>query len=526
MLTPENMTVEQKIGHVMCACFVYHHDGDLEFALELIKKRALTCVRLSANKRFPEIMKALREAADYPLLIITDMEQGFTPAKRQAIPFLTLAACDNPEYTRAFAAATASDAKSAGYSGCWGPVIDILEGDGPCSVSRKAGDTPERVTKLARDIASVYASYNFQSTGKHYPGGRYDIAADTHMVEGVCSKTKEELIEFDLQPYLALWREGLLPTIMTRHCVYPNIDPVYPASLSKKVIGIIRELGYDGLIYTDSMAMMGIMQKYGEAESMALALEAGNDIIMPNCRRSNRELFDMMMDCYERGLITDERLDEAVRRVLETAEKFAAEPTSPYPVPENITEILDSIARDSVTAVCDDGVEVAVPVDKRRIFVVMTDMGYDGLSQEIASGKWYSPSRVIRAINERFPSAEVVTLSEYPDAKDNERVLNAVTEYDEAIYVSFCTTGAYLGTDCLTRRSEAVINSLIYSGKCDTVVHFGNPLALKNLYHIKRKIFGYMAPEAQIYAFDALAGIIPAKGKLPFPEVFEKEYKN
>ena len=104
-------------------------------------------------------------------------------------------------------------------------------------------------------------------------------------------------------------------------------------------------------------------------------------------------------------------------------------------------------------------------------------------------------------------------------------MLNAVTEYDEAIYVSFCTTGAYLGTDCLTRRSEAVINSLIYSGKCDTVVHFGNPLALKNLYHIKRKIFGYMAPEAQIYAFDVLAGIIPAKGKLPFPEVFDKEYK-
>ena len=522
----KSMTVEQKLGHVLCSCFVYHHEGDLEFALEMIKKRALCCVRLSAGKRFPAIMKALREAADYPLIIITDMEQGFTPAGRRPVSLLSLAACDNSEYTKAFAASTASDARAAGYSGCWGPVIDILTADGPCSVSRKAGDTPERVTRFARDIAEVYASYNFQSTGKHYPGGNYDIVADTHMVEGLCSRTREELISFELQPYISLWREGLLPSIMTRHCVYPNIDPDYPASLSKKVIGIMRDMGYDGLIYTDSMAMMGILQKYGEAESMALALEAGNDVILPNCRRSNKELFEMMTDCYERGLISDERLDDAVRHILTAAEKFAEEPKAPYPVPENIDEILSNVARDCITAVCDDGIEAAVAPEKRRMFAVMTSMGFDGVGAEISSGKWYSPARVISAIEERFPGAEIVTLCEYADAKDNERLLNAATAHDEVIYVSFCTTGAYLGTDCLTRRSEAVMNALIYSGKCDTVVHFGNPLALKNLYHIKRKIFGYMAPESQIYAFDVLAGRIPARGKLPFPEVMSKEFVN
>ena len=526
MLTPDKMTVEQKIGTVLCANFVYQHEGDLEFALEQIKKHAFTCVRLSANRRFPAIMKALREAADYPLLIITDMEKGFEPSGKQTVPFLSLAACDNSEYTKAFAAVTARDARAAGYSGCWGPVIDILTGDGPCSVSRKAGDTPERVTKFARDIASVYASYNFQSTGKHYPGGPYDLSADTHMVEGICSLSAEELKGTSLVPYMELWREGLLPTIMTRHCVYPKIDPDYPASLSKKVIGLIRDMGYGGLIYTDSLAMMGILQKYGEAESMALALEAGNDVILANPRTSNREIFNMMMDCYNRGLISDERLDDAVARIFATAEKYAAEPENPYPVPENIDEILSNVAKDCITAVCDEGVGTSIPADKRRLCIVVTDLGYDGVKAEISSGNWYSPKRVIEAIQAQFPDAEIETISEYPDAKENERVLTAATKHDEVVCVSFCTTGAYLGTDCLTRRTEAMINSLIYSGKCDTVVHFGNPFALKNLYHLKRKIFGYMAPESQIYAFEALSGKIEAKGKNPFPNVMKKEFIN
>ena len=103
-------------------------------------------------------------------------------------------------------------------------------------------------------------------------------------------------------------------------------------------------------------------------------------------------------------------------------------------------------------------------------------------------------------------------------------MLNTATRYDDVVFVSFCTSGAYLGTDCLTRRLESVMNALAISGKLSTVVHFGNPLALKNIKHIKRKIFGYTAPESQVYAFDVLSGRIPAKGKMPYPEVMKREY--
>ena len=68
----------------------------------------------------------------------------------------------------------------------------------------------------------------------------------------------------------------------------------------------------------------------------------------------------------------------------------------------------------------------------------------------------------------------------------------------------------------MTRRIEAVVNCLAHSKKLSTVLHFGNPYALKKLLHVPRKIFGYLIPESQVFAIDVLKGNIDAKGKLPF----------
>jgi hypothetical protein len=92
----------------------------------------------------------------------------------------------------------------------------------------------------------------------------------------------------------------------------------------------------------------------------------------------------------------------------------------------------------------------------------------------------------------------------------------AATEHKEVILVTFCNTSAYLGTDSLTRRTEAVANSIINSKKVSTVLHFGNPHALKNLFHVKRVLFGYHIPESQLHTIDVLKGTIEPRGTLPF----------
>lgn len=156
-----------------------------------------------------------------------------------------------------------------------------------------------------------------------------------------------------------------------------------------------------------------------------------------------------------------------------------------------------------------------------RAVVTESNTAADELAQEMITRPWYQPDEIIKKIGEEFPEAEIVTIPEFSTAKQNEKVLVAATRHKEVVFVTFCTTRPYLGTDCLTRRTEAVINSLAMSGKLSTVLHFGNPFALKTLYHIPRKIFGYMMPQSQPAAIEALSGKLEAKGTLPFNVEFQ-----
>ena len=96
-------------------------------------------------------------------------------------------------------------------------------------------------------------------------------------------------------------------------------------------------------------------------------------------------------------------------------------------------------------------------------------------------------------------------------------MLTAAVPHHESVLVTFCTTTCYCGTDCMTRRAESALNSLISSGKVSTLVHFGNPHAVLPLKHVPRRVFGYMMVDSQSHAIDALAGVFQPTGKLPFP---------
>lgn len=513
------MSIEQKLGMVFCAR--RFQEEDIQFVIELVKKRALGCVQL--YPQCPEITERILSEADYPILIFNDTEQGFPTSKLPKIPLISLAACNNKDYYRSFAKAIAEEALAAGFNGTWGPVVDILQGDGPCSVSRHFSDDPMKVAEAAETIAEVFKQNGYLSTGKHYPGGGGDCPYDTHMTEGFSNVTAQRLIDFNFIPYLHLHKKGLLPCIMTGHTVYRNIDPDYPASLSKKVIDLIRNLGFDGVTFTDSLAMMGVLQKYGEENVYGLAVAAGNDIILPNYRTSVKDAFEMLKKNYEDGVFSEERLNEAVRRVLTAQEFVSKKAENPTVFTKEDEENLYAVAKDCITAITDEGVTPALTGDnKDKLFIVIKEQKDVGeIGQEISMAGWYKPEAIAEKIKKEFPESGVVFLSEFPNSVENERVLNLSTKYKEVVFVTFCTTTSYLGTDCMTRRIEMMIDCMTHSGKVSTILHFGNPFALKNLPHIKRKIFGYLIPESQIYAIDVLAGKLEAKGTLPFQIDFQ-----
>ena len=520
------MTPEQKIGRILCFRR-FDLEDDIQFTEEMIRKQACGAVQVLFNDKTEELIKRFRAAADYPLLVVADMERGVPLSNIPSTPLLNLSAANNLEYARAFAAHTASEAQKLGYSGCWGPVLDILRVSAPGYVSRVAADNPEQTLKITEEIFKTFATYNFQATGKHYPGGM-DCEMDTHMVGAYSDVTEEELLSFDLVPYLELMKKGILPAIMTDHTIFKNIDPERPASLSKKVIDIIRSRGYDGVLYTDSLAMMAILQTFGEKRSHSMALMAGNDIVLPNYRTPTRKIYEMMLEEYRDGFITDERLDEAVRRVMKLEQYCSTKAANPVPPPADIVEVMKNVARDSITAECDEGVSAAIEnPEKKRLFVsiIPQNQSSEVIGAEISDDVRYRPSTIVNEVKKNFPTSEVVFLHEYPTPMENESVLVEASKYDEVVFVTCCTSGAYAGTDCLTRRAESVINALVMSGKVKALLHYGNPLALGYLYHIPRMILMYSAPAAIPCAFEVLAGKYPAKGVNPF-KYATKKYRN
>lgn len=515
----EELSLEQKLGMLYCAR--PKSDEDLEYTLKLIKKRALGSVQVPPKK--PHYMKKIREAADYPILIICDTETKFPTSEKQEISLMALSACDKPEFYEVFAKAIATDARKAGFNGTWGPVVDILNGDAPCSVHRIFSDNAERVCKAAEVMCKVYARNGYMSCGKHYPGNTSLFPYDSHMAPTHSESTEEQLRERSLIPYQYLMDRDLLPSIMTSHKIYKNIDPDNAGTMSPKVQSIIREMGWDGVCFTDSFAMMSILQKYGEENILGIAINAGNDIVLPNYRTPVEVSFGHLLKNYADGMFSEERLNQAARRVIELQNRLAKIPEPVDVFTQEDQALYDSIARECITAVTDEGVSPALDNSKSKLFVILTANSFQEYEDtlETTTAKWYDPKRVAAKIREVYPDAGIEFLPEYPDAKDNERVLVRSADYDETIFVSFCYTRAYLGTDCLTRRVEVVIDSLNLGGRLGAVVHFGNPFALKGLLHIPRKIFGYTMPDSQKYAIDVLVGKIPANGTLPFDVPFK-----
>ena len=513
----EELSTEQKIGMLLCARRFWNEDVD--FIIELIKNHSLGSVQFPAWKT--EIVKKIKEAADYPIIIVGDVESGHPNSALPKIPMIALAAAGKKEYFRAFAKGVVRDAMNDNFNGAWGPVIDIVHQDSPCMVYRCFSDDADKIGAFAEEIARVYNQNHYFSCGKHYPGGagsEDEVGIDSHMAGSSVHVSAEELINKNFKPYLHLMEKGLLPTIMVGHQTYANIDPDYPASLSKKVIDLIRNKGFDGVSFTDSFAMLAILQKFGEENIYGMAIAAGNDIVLPNYCTSVKDSYNMLLKNYHDGVFSKERLDEAVRRVLTLQEFVGTEPKTPTEFTDEDEKLVNAVARDCITAVCDDGITAALPQNgKKRLFIVLTENEFnaDGPKEEISEAKWYFPKTLAEKILQEFPDAHIEFLKEFSAARDNDKVLRAATNAEEVVFISFCTTACYLGTDCLTRRTESVINALVVSEKLETIVHFGNPFALKPLKHIPRKIFGYNIPDSQKYAIEVLSGKLEANGTLP-----------
>lgn len=202
------------------------------------------------------------------------------------------------------------------------PVLDVASSSRDFIFSRTFRGNAKQVAQLGEAMIRGYEQAGIIAVAKHFPG-HGGTAVDSHKDLPVKNSTYAGLAN-ELQPFRKAILAGV-PMVMPGHIKFPRIDKRYPASISPIIIGkMLRgDLGYQGVVITDDLGMGALMRTYDLAGAGLRAVKAGNDILL--VVRSIPEYDKIYMRIKNevgRGEITEQRLDESVRRIMLLKESF------------------------------------------------------------------------------------------------------------------------------------------------------------------------------------------------------------
>lgn len=266
-----------------------------------------------------QTLERYQEAATIPLLIAVDEEGGSVvrisdkPAFRDA-PFSSprsLYEGGGMEALRTAEVEKDALLSDLGINVNLAPVCDITTDPAAFLYDRSLGQSPELTCQWVQIAVEEGQTYGIGCVLKHFPG--YGNNADTHVGIAIENRSLEELEAQDLLPFAAGMEAGC-GAVMMSHIQVTALDAEYPASLSPAVHRYVREtMGYNGVLVTDDLVMDAISVPYGVGEAAVLAVLAGNDLLISS---DFPEQYATVLEAIREGRISEEQIDNAVRRVL------------------------------------------------------------------------------------------------------------------------------------------------------------------------------------------------------------------
>lgn len=259
-----------------------------------------------------------------PLLIGMDAEWGLSMRLDSTILYprqMTLGAISDVQQIEKFAEESARQLKRMGVHFSFSPVVDINNNPkNPVISNRSFGEDRERVLLYSMAFMQGLQKHHVLACAKHFPG-HGDTNTDSHEDMPLIPFSKSRLDSLELYPYRPLIQNGL-GGVMTGHLQVPAYEsnPKIPASLSKSLVTDLlqKELGFQGLIITDALNMQGVAKNFKAGEMEALALQAGNDILLfPS---SIPKAIEAIKKAIERGDITAEDVRAHCYKVLQAKE--------------------------------------------------------------------------------------------------------------------------------------------------------------------------------------------------------------
>ncbi|WSB54436.1 glycoside hydrolase family 3 protein [Streptomyces cellulosae] len=537
------MTLEEKVGQLF-VMRVYGHsatdpdqadiDANLSeigvrTAAELVAKYRVGGIIYFAwahNTRDPhqiaDLSNGIQKASlglprGLPVLISTDQEHGIVARVGEPATLMpgamNVGAGGSRSDARNLGRIAGRELRALGIRQNYSPVADVnVNPANPVIGVRSFGADPDAVAELVAAEVRGYESSGVAATAKHFPG-HGDTTTDSHEDLPTIRHTREQWEELDAPPFRAAIAAGI-DSIMTAHIVVPALDGAEdPATLSHPILtGILREeLGYDGVVVTDSLGMEGVRTKYGDDRVPVLALKAGVDQLLNP--PSLDVAWNAVLQAVRDGELTEARLEESILRVLRLKARLGLF-DDPYVTHAGVDRVVgarshlaaaDRIAEHGTTLLVNEG--GLLPLSRRRTPELLV-VGADPASP---SGTTGPPTGVLAdALTEQGFTATALSTGTAPSAATIAKAVAAAQDADAVVVGTYNVTAS--------SSQKTLVEQLLATGKPVVAVAIRNPYDVAHLPGVRGYLASYSWTDVELRAAArAIAGKVRPRGTLPVP---------
>lgn len=333
--TRDSLSLAEKAGQIFC---VMGGDYAPDVLKEMVAAGKIGGVLFRPVKPGSQIaadFAPLDEAAKVPLLKAANLEEGGSGGMSDGTlfgwPMLT-AATGEPEVAAKFGKVCGTEGASIGINWTFSPVCDLdLNYRNPITNVRTFGSDTERVKAMTESYVKAVQSCGVAACAKHFPGDGVDYR-DQHLHPTYNSLHADKWYDSYGKVYENLIANGLM-SVMVGHIAQPYVamdvnpalsfeEAMMPATLSKTLLtDVLRgKYGFNGVITSDATIMGGYCQAMARREAIPASIMAGCDMLVFNT--DFEEDYGYMLDALKDGRLTEERLNEAVARILALKAKF------------------------------------------------------------------------------------------------------------------------------------------------------------------------------------------------------------
>ena len=517
--TLKSMTIDEKIGQLFMPRGNYSGKGyDQQKIMNWVKEYHLGGIVFFAGQPSvqAQITNDLQAISKVPMFIGQDFEWGLAMRLDSTPRFpyqMALGAMPQQEdLIEAMGREMGRECNRMGVHINYAPVVDVNNNpNNPVINFRSFGEDKFNVTKKALAYMRGLQSQNIIATAKHFPG-HGDTGVDSHYDLPLIAHDKTRLNNIELYPYKELIKNGL-SGIMTAHLSIPALDSTknLASTLSPKIVSDLlrEELGFQGLIFTDAMDMVGAVKYFPNGEAIVKAILAGNDVI--ETFEDVPTAFKAVKKAYTEGVLTETEINKRVRKILMAKSWVGLDKYKPIKI-AGLVKDLNTIEADllnrqmaeaTLTLVKNQNDLIPIKDLTQKIAVVSIDANEMTTFQKMAAN---------------YTAVDAFLLPQNAPDSIIQKVVNQTQNHDLIIigvHLQNVRPGAKYG---MTDINQKALAALTKSGKSIMVV-FGNPYSLDKLIGLNEAKGIIMAYQLTSYTEEATAqalfGAIPMQGHLP-----------